>query len=84
MLYWYVGLFRSKWYRGVKWEIIIVGKAKIDIMIYAQCAGQQLPQRHMVLLKKADIYTNKKLTRLCKDCYLKVLDFIGISDIELY
>lgn len=46
--------------------------------------GQKLPQRHMVLLKKADTYTNKKLTRLCKDCYLKVLDFIGISDIELY
>nr|DAY80512.1 MAG TPA: hypothetical protein [Caudoviricetes sp.] len=53
-------------------------------MIYVQCAGQKLPQRHMVLLKKADTYTNKKLTRLCKDCYLKVLDFIGISDIELY
>ena len=84
MLYGYVGLFRSRWYRGVKWEIIIVGEVKTDIMIYAQCVGQKLPQRHMVLLKKADTYTNKKLTRLCKNCYLKVLDFIGISDIELY
>lgn len=36
------------------------------------------------IVKKADTYTNKKLTRLCKNCYLKVLDFIGISDIELY
>ena len=46
--------------------------------------GKKLPQRQMVLLKKADIYNSRKLTRLCKECYIKVLEFIGISDVNLY
>ncbi|MDY5647092.1 MAG: hypothetical protein SPF22_08830 [Candidatus Onthovivens sp.] len=53
-------------------------------MIYVQCVGERLPQRHMVLLKKADTYASKKLTRLCENCYIKVLEFIGISDVNLY
>lgn len=57
---------------------------KKDTLIYVQCVGERLPQRQMILIKKADTYANKKLTRLCKNCYLKVLDFIGISDVELY
>ena len=38
----------------------------------------------MILLKKADTYASKKLTRLCENCYIKVLEFIGISDVNLY
>ena len=68
----------------MKWETTIVGKVKTDIMIYVQCVGEMLPQRHMVLLKKADTYASKKLTRLCENCYIKVLEFIGISDVNLY
>ena len=37
----------------------------------------------MVLLKKADTYASKKLTRLCENCYIKVLEFIEISDENL-
>lgn len=57
---------------------------KKDILIYAQCVGEKQPQRQMILIKKADTYTNKKLTRLCENCYVKLLDFIGISDVNLY
>lgn len=45
--------------------------------------GEKLPMREMVLLKKADTWNCKKLTRLCKNDYIKILEYIGISDVEL-
>ena len=57
-------------------------KMKININYCPMC-GIKLPQRHMVLLKKANTWGEKKLTRLCKNCYYKVLDFVGISDVDL-
>lgn len=51
---------------------------------FCPICGNRLPQREMILLKKADIYRERKLTRLCENCFLKVLDFIGISDVDLY
>lgn len=46
--------------------------------------GDILPARRMILLKKSDTYRLKNLTRLCENCYIKVLDFIGIKDVDLY
>lgn len=45
--------------------------------------GERQPMVKMVTLKKADRYNVKNLTKVCNNCYLKVLDFIGISDINL-
>jgi len=50
--------------------------------ICPMCNGKEA-QRKMILLKKANTWGQKKLTRLCYNCYLKVLDFIGISDVNL-
>lgn len=46
--------------------------------------GDRLPMISMVALKKCDRYRMKNLTKLCENCYIKVLDFIGISDVDLY
>lgn len=45
--------------------------------------GERKPQVYMVQLQKKGRYTAKKLTRLCKSCYWKILDYIGISDVEV-
>ena len=39
---------------------------------FGECpmCGEKLPQRQMILLKKADTWNAKKLTRLCNNCYL--------------
>lgn len=51
---------------------------------FCPMCNKRFPQREMILLKKADIYRERKLTRVCQNCYLKVLDFIAISDVDLY
>ena len=46
--------------------------------------GYRMPQRKMILLRKADSYNCKNLTRVCENCYLKLSDFMGVSDVDLY
>ena len=62
----------------------MVGQAKKDILQIALCVGIKLPQRQMITIKKSNSWNSKNLTKLCKDCYIKVLEFIGISDVNLY
>ena len=44
--------------------------------------GIRLPIIEMITLKKANRYNSKVLTKLCLNCYIKVLEFIGISDVD--
>lgn len=45
--------------------------------------GVRLPNNSMILLKKANWYGAKNLTRLCKDCYYELLVYLRIEDVEL-
>lgn len=45
--------------------------------------GVRLPNNKMILLKKANWYGSKNLTRLCKDCYKNLLEYLKIEDVEL-
>ena len=44
--------------------------------------GKKEAMRKMVLLKKADVWNCRNLTYICQNCYVNVLDFIGINDVE--
>ncbi len=52
---------------------------------FAECpiCNQRLPMIRMITLKKADRYSSKNLTKLCENCYIKMLEYIGITDVEL-
>lgn len=50
---------------------------------FCPMCGKRLPQVKMITLKKADRYSSRNLTRVCKNCYLKVLDFLGVNDVSL-
>ena len=58
---------------------------KSEERYFATCpmCDKEEEQRLMILLKKSNVWGAKNLTRLCYNCYLKVLDFIGISDVNL-
>ena len=68
------------------WESEYMGRSwRSEERYFDRCpmCGERKPQVYMVQLKKQGRYTAKKLTRLCQNCYLKVLDFIGISDVAV-
>jgi hypothetical protein len=44
--------------------------------------GKKEAMRKMVLFKKANAWNCRNLTYICQNCYVKVLDFIGINDVE--
>ena len=50
---------------------------------YCPMCGGIFPASKMVLLKKSDTYRMKNLTRLCEGCYIKLLDYLGVKDVEL-
>lgn len=45
--------------------------------------GEKFPMVKMITLKKADRYNCKNLAKVCDNCYLRVLDYIGINDVKL-
>ena len=51
---------------------------------YCPMCGEKFPMVRMVTIKKAKRYGSKNLTKLCNNCYIKLLDFIGINDVILW
>jgi len=45
--------------------------------------GEKLPQVKMITLKKANRWNSRILTRVCKECYTNLLDYLGIRDVKL-
>lgn len=50
---------------------------------FCPICGEREAMVKMITLKKADRYSSKNLTKVCKNCYLKVLDFLGVNDVSL-